>query len=76
MLVYIELSSVAIIQYLINQKQKHPYLTLQTMFQQVPVLKFQDENQLQANHMEMLDDLSDGLTPIETPQFDDNFSVR
>lgn len=40
------------------------------MFQQVPVLKFQDENQLEANHMEMLDDLSDGLTPMETPQFD------
>ena len=46
------------------------------MFQQVPVLKFQDENHLEANHMEMLDDLSDGLTPIETPQFDDNFSVH
>ena len=40
------------------------------MFQQVPVLKFQDENQLEANHMEMLDDLIDGLTPMETPQFD------
>ena len=46
------------------------------MFHQVPVLKFQDENQIEANHMEILDDLSDGLTPIETPQFDDNFSVR
>ena len=40
------------------------------MFQQVPVLKFQDENQLEANHMEMLDDLSDGLTPMEAPQFE------
>ena len=40
------------------------------MFQQVPVLKFQDENHLEANHMEMLDDLSDGLTPMEAPQFE------
>ena len=37
------------------------------MFQQVPVLNFQEENHLGADHMEMLDDLSDGLTPLETP---------
>ena len=35
------------------------------MFQQVvPVLKFQEENHPDANPMEMLDDLSEGLTPL------------
>ena len=40
------------------------------MFQQIPLLKFQDENHLEANPIDMLDDLSDGLTPMEDPQFE------
>ena len=52
------------------KSKSNPNLTLRSMFQQIPLLKFQDENHLEANPIDMLDDLSDGLTPMEDPQFE------